>query len=143
MNDSHLQLPLGREQIPAVLRQHGILATTQRVDIAAVMLACRQHMAADQVLAQVNARGAGVSKATVYNTLGLFAEKGLIRQVIVDSSRVFYDSNTRPHYHFYNVDDGTLTDIDIAEVRVDALPSPPADTATEAIDVIIRIRNQR
>ena len=62
------------------------------------------------------------SLATVYNTLGLFASKGLIREVIVDPSKVFYDSNTKPHHHFFNVDTGLLRDFDSDAVQIEQLP---------------------
>ena len=63
------------------------------------------------------------SKATVYNTLNLFLRKKLIREVIVDPSKVFYDPNPDPHHHFYNVDTGELTDIDARDIRVSGLPA--------------------
>ena len=129
------------DTIGALLQAHGILPTPQRVDIAALLLASAQHVSADQVLARVNEAGGAVSKATVYNTLGLFAERGLVRQLIVDATRVFYDSNTRPHHHFYNVDDGTLTDVPVDEVAIRDLPAPPPGTYAEGVDVIVRVRN--
>lgn len=105
------------------------------------MLCERQHLSADQVLTQLNANGAAVSKATVYNTLGIFADRGLVRQVIVDPTKVFYDSNVEPHYHFYNVDDGTLIDVEAADVPLEQLPRVPDGTVTDAVDIIIRVRN--
>ena len=75
MKFENLILEVADGRVAALLRRHGILATSQRIDIAAVMLQRSQHMSADQVLAQVNASGGGVSKATVYNTLNLFAER--------------------------------------------------------------------
>jgi Fur family iron response transcriptional regulator len=137
------QVPMQREDIPAVLDRLGILPTSQRVEIAAVVLADKQHLSADQVLSRLRDAGAVVSKATVYNTLGLFAEKGLLREVIVDPARVFYDSNTSAHYHFYNLDDRTLEDIDTRAISLDGLPRPPAGTHTEGVDVIVRLRNER
>ena len=80
-------------------------------------------------------------KATVYNTLNLFLEKQLIREVIVDPSKVFYDPNTEPHHHFYNVDTGELTDIDARGIRVTGLPALPRGMATAGIDIIVRIRS--
>ena len=120
----------------------GILATAHRLDIAEVMFACRQHLSADQVLERVNRNGGAVSKATVYNTLGLFAEKGLVRELSVDAARVFYDSNTQPHCHFYNEDDGTLIDLDAPTTLEASLPAPPDGTFATRIDVVIRIRNR-
>src|SRR5438132_13543187 len=79
----------------------GIRPTAQRVRIAALLLSAPQHLSAEQILASLRAAGARVSKATVYNTLNLFAAHGLIRQLSVDCSWVWYDSNDEPHYHFY------------------------------------------
>lgn len=131
-------------QLSALLQQHGIIPTPQRVEIAGLLLACHQHLSADQVLARVAAHGgAHVSKATVYNTLGLFAEKGLVREVIVDPSKVFYDSNVAPHYHFYNLDTGELTDFQAPQLPIEAIPALPEGTEGAGIDVIVRIRNHR
>jgi Fur family transcriptional regulator, iron response regulator len=141
MSGSYPQFPIAKNAIPAMLKSHGIQTTAQRVEIAAILLAEKQHLSADQVLTRVSS-GAAVSKATVYNTLGLFAERGLVRQVIVDSTKVFYDSNTEPHYHFYNVDDGTLTDVTADLVPIEHLPSAPAGTVTDGVDIVIRIRKE-
>jgi Fur family iron response transcriptional regulator len=83
-----------------------------------------------------------VSKATVYNTLGLFANKGLVREVIVDPTRVMYDSNTSSHYHFYNVDTGELYDIEPGNMNVNELPDIPDDTEIDGVEVIVRLRNR-
>ena len=71
----------------------------------------------------MNGRHSETSKATVYNTLNLFLEKKLIREVIVDPSKVFYDPNTAPHHHFYNVDTGELTDIEAEAIAISGLPA--------------------
>ena len=133
---------MGRKEISLLLERHGIIPTPQRLDIAMIMLAEMQHLSADQVLARVNGKGHAVSKATIYNTLGLFAEKGLIRQVIVDPTKVFYDSNTGDHYHFYNVDTGTLIDLSSESLPIADLPAAPPGTVAEGVDVIVRIRNK-
>lgn len=133
--------PLDARQVMSLLTRHDIQPTQQRVQIARVLFARDQHLSADDVLRLVNEDSARVSKATVYNTLGLFASKGLVREVIVDPSRVFYDPNTTPHHHFYNVDTGTLTDIDSQECALTHLPVPPEGTVTDGVDIIIRVRN--
>ena len=122
------------------LREVGITPTQQRVQIAEILFARPQHMSADQILAVVNSNGPIASKATIYNTLGLFARKGLVREVIVDPSKVFYDSNTSEHHHFYNMDSGELTDIDAREVMIPNLPDLPANTQPAGVDIIFRIR---
>jgi len=129
-----------RQRIAELLRGHGIGLTQQRIEIAGMLLERPQHLSAEQVLSQVNAAGGSVSKATVYNTLGLFAEKGLVREVIVDPSRVFYDSNTDPHHHLYEVTTGRLEDIDPALVSVARLPALPPGTVVEGVDVVVRVR---
>ena len=128
--------------VRGMLKAHGILPTQQRVMIARVLFGHCGHYSADQVLRQVNAGDDHVSKATVYNTLGLFARTGLVREVIVDPTRVFYDPNTRHHHHFYNMDTGELIDIEQGELDVSDLPEPPAGTMAAGVEVIIRIRNE-
>jgi Fur family iron response transcriptional regulator len=83
---------------------------------------------------------ARVSKATVYNTLSLFARVGLIRQVIADPQHVVYDSNVSFHHHLYDVDTGTLTDIDPGQVHVGPVHGIPSDLEVAGIDVIVRVR---
>jgi len=81
-----------------------------------------------------------VSKATIYNTLGLFAERGLIREVIADPARVFYDPNIAPHHHFYDTSTGKLMDIPADDVQIQGLPALPEGMRMESVDVIVRIR---
>lgn len=130
-----------RNQVIERLKAAGVTPTQQRVEIAAILFARDQHMSADQVLALVNKASPRVSKATVYNTLGLFAEKGLVREVIVDPTKIFYDSNTADHHHFYNADTGCLMDIGPETIKIQDLPALPEGTVAEAVDVIIRIRD--
>lgn len=123
-----------------LLRRHGINPTTQRVSIARLLLARCTHMSAEEVYKAVNADSRRVSKATVYNTLGLLAQKGIVREVIADPNRVFYDPNTAPHHHFFDVTTGELHDIDANQVQVTDLPPVPEGTVLEGVDVIVRLR---
>jgi len=131
-----------RERAQARLGALGITPTPQRVEIAAILLARPQHLSADEILARVNRRGARVSKATIYNTLALLARNGLVREVIVERSKVFYDSNTRPHHHFYNTSTGTLTDIERCRIEVGDVPALPDGTVVEAVEVVVRVRDR-
>ena len=131
-----------RDNLAAVLRQHGINPTHQRIEIAYALFSRGEHLSADRVLAIVNDRHSATSKATVYNTLNLFVKKKLIREVIVDPNKVFYDPNTVPHHHFYNVDTGELTDIDGAGIEVHGLPVLPEGMETEGVDIIVRVRSR-
>lgn len=129
------------QDVAARLKAAGILPTQQRLLIARVLFSRDQHLSADQVMQYVNDDADHVSKATVYNTLGLFARKGLVREVIVDPTRVFYDPNTSNHHHFYNVDTGELRDIEASALDIESLPELPEGTVSEGVDVIIRLRN--
>ena len=135
-----LPLPLTRDAAAALLRRHGIAPTRQRIEIAHALFSRRQHLSAEQVMTLVNARQPETSKATVYNTLRLFRERGLVREVIVDPARVFYDPNTGEHHHFYDVVNGTLTDIPPGEITVTGLPPLPEGAAAEGVDIVVRIR---
>ncbi len=141
MTDQENRTLLSEAEAAQRLQAYDILPTQQRLQIAQVLLARDQHLSADQVLELVNAGSSGVSKATVYNTLGLFAEKGILREVNVDPSRIFYDTNNSSHHHFYNVDSGELSDIAPGQVPVDQLPDAPQGTVVDGVEVIIRVRN--
>jgi Fur family iron response transcriptional regulator len=132
---------LSRNDIAELLRRHDIVPTYQRTAIAHVLFSRCQHFSADQILALVNEQHAEVSKATVYNTLRLFVDKKLVREVIVDPTRVFYDPNTTPHHHFYHVESGSLIDIDGAAIEVAGLPTLPPGTVAAGVDIVVRIRN--
>jgi len=131
-----------KETISKLLTEYAIRPTQQRMEIALLLLAKPQHMSADQVLMSVNSHENLVSKATVYNTLNLFAEKGLIRQVIVEPSKVFYDSNTETHHHIYNEDTGMLQDINADNIVIKNLPQLPAGIVKSGIDIVIRVKNK-
>jgi Fur family iron response transcriptional regulator len=128
------------DDLSGLLRSHGINPTSQRVEIARVLFLRCEHLSAEDVFALVNEGSARVSKATVYNTLGLFAARGLIREVIADPARVFYDPNTAPHHHFYDISTGKLLDIPADDVQIHGLPALPEGMHMEGVDVIVRMR---
>lgn len=131
-----------RDDIVNKLKSSGVSPTSQRVEIAQVLFARPQHLSAEQILKMVNAESdSKASKATIYNTLGLFAKKGLIREVIVDPSKVFYDSTVSEHFHFYNTDTGELTDIPEGVINIEHLPESPEGTVSTGLEVIVRIKN--
>lgn len=122
------------------LSAHGVQATRQRVRIASVLLDREQHINAEQLLYLLREHGVRVSKATIYNTLNLFAQVGLLRQVLVDGQCTWFDSNVGPHYHFQDTQSGQLTDIPLTEVSLGRLPAPPAGMEVAGIDLVIRLR---
>ena len=127
-------------EIALLLRQHGVHPTVQRVALTRALFSRGIHLSAEDLFRIVTASGTHVSKATVYNTLGVLAEKGVIREVIADPNRIFYDPNTSPHHHFYDEVSGELTDVDASEVQITRLPPLPEGAQLQGIDVIIRLR---
>ncbi|MEO1201361.1 MAG: Fur family transcriptional regulator [Pseudomonadota bacterium] len=134
---------MSRQDILNLFDQTGIMPTPQRLEVADILLSRPQHLSADQIIEQLRAKGSRVSKATVYNTLNLFGQRGIVREVMVDPTRKFYDSTTRPHHHFYNEDTGELWDIPDDKVTFLALPELPAGTERTSVELLIRVRNER
>ncbi len=133
---------MNRKDISQLLEDRRLQVTSQRLDIAEFVLARPQHLSADQILQGMRDRGSSVSKATVYNTMNLLAEHGIVRTVQVDAERQYYDSTSAPHHHFYNVDTGELTDIPKGAIALDLKTSLPAGTEQEGVDVVIRLRGK-
>lgn len=131
-----------RDRIQAELEGRGIQATAQRMRIAELLFARDQHLTAEQIIETLAGRGARVSKATVYNTLNLFAEKGLLRALQVDPERGLFDSNMRPHHHIHVEDTGELIDVPPGAVEFSRLPALPPGTESVSVDVVIRVRRQ-
>jgi Fur family iron response transcriptional regulator len=131
-----------RAGLLSLFEQLGILPTPQRVEIAGILLQRPQHMSAEHIIDKLKDSGSNVSKATVYNSLNLFSKRGLVREVMVDPVRKFYDSTTHPHHHFYNVDSGELSDIPDEQVCFQDLPKLPKGTERESIEVLIKVRDR-
>jgi Fur family iron response transcriptional regulator len=134
---------MSRSDILSLLKDHGVMPTPQRMEVAEVLLDRAQHLSADQIMDRLRDVGSQVSKATVYNTLKLFSEKSLVREVNVDPSRKFYDSTTLAHHHFYHVGSGELTDIPADQVSIMSLPDLPEGTEQESVEVLIRLRDRK
>ena len=132
-----------QESLDQHLAEHGVKPTPQRLEIAELMLRAPCHLSAEQVMSLLREAGSGVSKATVYNTLHLFSSQGLLREIAVDPSRLFYDSTTTAHHHIYNEDTGELLDVLPEELEVSRLPQLPKGTDTHSLEVVIRVRNRR
>jgi Fur family iron response transcriptional regulator len=142
MSHEPIQALASADQVTAHLRSYGIVPTMQRVEIGQLVFASPQHLTAEQILDRLAAAGLRVSKATVYNTLNLFAARGLVRQINVDPTRTCFDSNTSAHYHFHNVDTGELTDVAVPAIEFSRLPSPPSGTELAGVDVVIRVKRK-
>ena len=133
---------MSRSDILSLLKSHDVMPTPQRMEVAEVLLDRAQHLSADQIMDKLREAGSPVSKATVYNTLKLFSEKALVKEVNVDPSRKFYDSTTHAHHHFYHVDSGQLSDIPPDQVSIMSLPDLPEGTEQESVEVLIKVRDR-
>jgi len=143
MNKEILNYPIERNEVTALLREHGITPTRQRIEIAYQLFQKQQHLSAEHILENVNSVGNSVSRATVYNTMALFTRKGLVREVLIDRERVFYDSNSLPHHHIYNMDTGELKDIEgSSDIEVSNISGLPEGYRVIDTEVVIKISQQ-
>jgi len=125
------------------LRTAAVPLTLQRLAIAQVVLLGPVHLTADQVLSRVRSIMPDISRATVYNTLKLFGDKGLVREVIVGADNVVFDSTTRPHFHMYDVDTGEVTDLPAGAIEIIESAELPFDPERDEIDVTVRVRRKK
>jgi Fur family iron response transcriptional regulator len=125
-----------------ILEQRGIRPTSQRMQVAEILLTTPRHLTAEQILATLRESAGHVSKATVYNTLNLFVAQGLVREIHADPERCVYDSTMLPHHHFQNVDTGEMIDIRPEDLSFASLPPLPPGTEIESVDVVIRVRRK-
>ncbi|MFV0368974.1 MAG: iron response transcriptional regulator IrrA [Hyphomicrobiaceae bacterium] len=130
----------GNSQIGARLRSAGLRPTRQRLALGELLFgAGDRHITAEVLHAEALAAGEQVSLATVYNTLHQFKRAGLLRELAIDGTRAYFDTNTSNHNHFFVEDAGELMDIDSGSIRVDGLPEPPDGMKISHIDVVVRL----
>jgi len=142
MNSLNITFPLERSEVVTMLQYFKISPTRQRVEIAEFLFQRPQHLSAEKILDGVTSEGKRVSRATVYNTMGLFSSKGVVREILIDRERVFYDSNTQVHQHLYNVDTGELTDIYDAEVDMVSEPELPEGLKIVDTDIVFKVTSR-
>src|SRR5918999_5341259 len=122
----------------------GLRPTRQRLALARLLFENGdRHVTAEQLHGEAMAAKVRVSLATVYNTLHQFTDAGLMREVVVEPGRSYFDTNVDNHHHFYFEDTGRLQDIPGNHVSLDGLPKPPDGTRVARIDVIIRVSNAK
>ena len=123
------------------LRAAGLRPTRQRIELAAHLFAGgNRHVTAESLHDEAAKAGSKVSLATVYNTLHQFTQAGLLRQVVVDAARGYFDTNTGDHQHFFLEEEGRLIDIPGDAIRVAGVPTPPPGMAVDRVDVVVRVR---
>jgi Fur family transcriptional regulator, iron response regulator len=125
----------------ARLRAAGLRPTRQRLALARLLFDTGdRHVTAEHLHGEALAKAIPVSLATVYNTLHQFTAAGLLREVVVEPGRSYFDTNTQDHHHFFCESTGLLQDIPGGSVLVGELPTPPAGAEIRRVEVIIRIR---
>ena len=126
------------------LRAAGLRPTRQRLALARLLFGTGdRHVTAEQLHDEAMAAKVKVSLATVYNTLHQFCEAGLLREVVVEPGRSYFDTNISDHYHFFFPASGRLHDIPGAALRIDSLPEPPDGASIDRVDVIIRLSEEK
>ena len=122
------------------LRAAGLRPTRQRLGLARLLLdGPHRHLTAEELFAEATEAGVRLSQATVYNTLNQFVAAGLIREVLAEPGRAYFDTDCSPHHHFFHVEDGRLEDVPAGYVTVADLPPAPSGTRIARVDVVIRV----
>jgi len=123
------------------LRLAGLRPTRQRVELASHLFGGPdRHVTAEGLHDEAVRAGSSISLATVYNTLHQFTAAGLLRQVIVDAARGYFDTNTGDHQHFFLEEEGTLIDIPGEEIAVSGVPAAPPGLTVDRVDVVVRVK---
>jgi Fur family transcriptional regulator, iron response regulator len=123
------------------LRNVGLRPTRQRVELAKILFAKGdRHVTAEMLFEEATRAKVPVSLATVYNTLHQFTDFGLLRQVAVDASKTYFDTNNSAHHHFFIEDKNELMDIPMSALLVGETPKPPEGYEIARIDVVVRLR---
>jgi Fur family iron response transcriptional regulator len=136
------QRPFG--QALDLLRRANLRPTRQRLSLARILFeGGDRHITAEKLHEEAIAANIPVSLATIYNTLHQFTAAGLLREIVVDATRSYFDTNTSDHHHFYHQATGYLEDIPAGQVVVAALPPAPEGTSVHRVDVIVRLAGSR
>lgn len=123
------------------LKHAGLRPTRQRLALGRLLFdAGDRHVTAEQLHAEAAANDVSVSLATVYNTLNQFTAAGLMREVVVEPGRSYFDTNIDDHHHFFFEDTGGLADIPGDAVTLARVPEPPPGASVARIDVVVRLR---
>ncbi|MFD2263894.1 iron response transcriptional regulator IrrA [Lacibacterium aquatile] len=123
------------------LKNVGLRPTRQRLALGELLFnGCDRHVTAEQLHGEALGANIRVSLATVYNTLHQFTGVGLLREVVVEAGRSYFDTNTADHHHFFVEDGGQLMDIAGHEVALAGLPTPPEGVEIDRVDIIIRLK---
>jgi Fur family iron response transcriptional regulator len=126
------------------LRHAGLRPTRQRVALGWLLFAKGdRHITAERLYEEATGSRVAISLATVYNTLHQFTLAGLLREISVDGSKTYFDTNTSKHHHFLIEETNQLVDIPDNLVRILDLPDPLEGMEVSSVDVVVRLRKKR
>lgn len=123
-----------------MLRKSGLRPTRQRTALARILFTGGpRHVTAESLFKEAKAKRINVSLATVYNALHDFLDRGLLRDICVETGKSYFDTNTSDHHHFFYERSGKLQDLPVESVRFMGLPETPSGEKVRRVDVIIRL----
>ena len=125
-----------------IYRDLNVTPTKQRVDLAQLIFAKKQHFTASDLISLADKNGLNISMATIYNTLSLLEDKGMLKTINIDNELKFYDTNLENHHHLYNTTMSTLTDIAHDRVSFAELPELPKTLEIESTELLIKVKNK-
>jgi len=126
------------------LRSSGMRPTRQRVALGELLFKSGdRHVCAEMLHEEAVAHNIPVSLATVYNTLNQFRDAGLLREVALVGTRVYYDTNMSDHQHFYVEGDGKLLDIPGGGLALENMPQAPEGMEIAGVDIVVRLRSKQ
>ena len=125
-----------------IYRDLNVTPTKQRVDLAQLIFAKKQHFTASDLISLADKNGLNISMATIYNTLSLLEDKGMLKTINIDNELKFYDTNLENHHHLYNTTMSTLTDIAHDRVTFAELPELPKTLEIESTELLIKVKNK-
>jgi Fur family iron response transcriptional regulator len=138
---THRSVDRPQMSVRALLRGAGLRPTRQRIALADILFGKgNRHISAEILHEEAMLKRVPVSLATVYNTLHQFTEAGLLREVAIEGSKTYFDTNTSDHHHFFLEGDNVMFDVPGDEVGVNRLPEPPEGMEISRVDIVIRLR---
>ena len=138
------QIAIEHQDVTGMLRDAGLRPTRQRVALAELLFAKgNRHISAEVLHEEAIIASVPVSLATVYNTLHQFTEVGLLREIAVEGTKTYFDTNTTEHHHYFFEDENNVVDIPESGLTLDNLPIPPEGMEISRVEVVVRLRKKR
>lgn len=136
------QIANEHQDVTGMLRKAGLRPTRQRVALAELLYSQgNRHISAEVLHEEAILANVPVSLATVYNTLHQFTEVGLLREVAVEGTKTYFDTNTSEHHHFFLEDENRVVDIPDSGLKLVNLPVPPEGMEISRVEVVVRLRS--